>query len=384
MLPGSVAPGSWVAALDRSLVRRLVSRRTLDLALASRLRYERSPALVQSVVHAVLCDEDAVESFQVQLGVTDGLSTLQGECSRCAQTFGACLHVAVLAMDLACSVGLREAVIAGQPTSAQAARAPDIRVAVEVEQRFEGALSAWLSPAATGDPIEIAASAFAEVDAHVGRGYGERVDLTRTRILSVFVRQVGERKLMAPREIVPSARFVGRDRRVLEHVRDRGTGRKAVYAVGVEASLTLEAMRLHGGVFTEGYRGPLDFRAATVRPTIALATPDRSSPLAFDTLSAIWTPSGGEAPIPFADAIFFQGPFPFVWARSGAIHPVARDVDQELAAEIARTPLLRVPPDRLRDAGARLLRATRGRGFSLPSHERFGLPRLETPRIVLR
>jgi superfamily II DNA or RNA helicase len=384
MLPGSLESGSWVAALDRGLVRRLVSRRTLDLALASRLRYARAPALAGGLVQAELSDEDGAETFRVQLGITDALSTLEGECSRCAQTFGSCLHVAVLALDLACSDALREALVAGRPTAQQAALAPDVRVAVDVEQRFEGALSAWLSPSVSGARLEIAASAFGDVDAHVGRAYGERLDLTRTRVLSVFVRHAGERKLLSSREIVPPARFGARDRRVLEYVRDRGSSRKAVYAVGVEASLTLEAMRVHGGVFAEGYRGLLDFRPATVRPTVALADRRGDSPAEFDTLTALWTPDGGDPPVAFADAVFFQGPFPFVWARSGAIYAVARDVDQDLAAELARSPVLRVPPERLRDAGARLIRATRGRGVSLPSTQRFGLPPTETPRVVLR
>ncbi len=384
MLPGSLAGGSWVSALDRGLVRRLVSRRTLDLALASRLRYALAPALARGVVRAELSDEDGTEPFRVQLGMTDGEGALDGECSRCAQTFGPCLHVAVLALDLACSHPLREALTTGRSTTEPSALAPDVRVAVDVEQRFEGALSAWLSPAVSGARLEIAASAFGEVDAHVGRAYGERLDLTRTRVLSVFVRHAGERKLLSSREIVPPARFVARDRRVLEYVRDRGSSRKAVYAVGVEASLTLEAMRVHGGVFAEGYRGPLDFRAEAVRPTVALADRRGDSLAEFDTLTALWTPDGGDPPVAFADAVFFQGPFPFVWARSGPIYPVARDVDQELAAELARSPVIRVPPERLRDAGARLLRATRGRGISLPSYQRFGLPPLETPRVVLR
>jgi superfamily II DNA or RNA helicase len=384
MLPGSLASGSWVAALDRGLVRRLVSRRTLDLALASRLRYARAPALAEGIVHAELSDEDGTEAFRVQLGITGDLTTLEGECSRCAQTFGSCLHVAVLALDLACSDRMREALVAGRSTTEPAALAPDLRVAVDVEQRFEGALSAWLSPAVSGARLEIAASAFGEVDAHVGRAYGERLDLTRTRVLSVFVRHAGERKLLSSREIVPPSRFGARDRRVLEYVRDRGSSRKAVYAVGVEASLTLEAMRVHGGVFAEGYRNVLDFRPVAVRPTVALADRRGDSLAEFDTLTALWTPDGGEPPVAFADAVFFQGPFPFVWARSGAIYPVGRDVDQDLAAELARSPVLRVPPARLRDAGARLLRATRGRGVSLPRAARFGLPPTETPRVVLR
>ena len=82
----------------------------------------------------------------------------------------------------------------------------------------------------------------------------------------------------------------------------------------------------------------------TVRPTIALADRRGESLAEFDTLTALWTPDGGDPPVAFADAVFFAGPFPFVWARSGAIYGVARDVDQDLAGELARSSVLRVPP----------------------------------------
>ena len=378
------ASESWVEALDLPLVRRLVSRRTLDLALASRLRYLRPPAMAGGVILAALAEADSAESFRVQLALTDGLHTLLGECTRCAQTFGACLHVAVLATDLGCSAELRQAVASLRETRELADRAPDARRAADIEQRFDGALSAWLAPAAPASPevhLEISASPFAEVDAHVGRAYGETVDLTRTRILSVSVRRAGERKLLSPRDILPPRRFSPRDRRALEYVRDRSASRKVVYALGVEASLTLEAMRAHGGVFTESFRGLLDFRPVTARPTVSLS---RGAAPGFDALSAIWTPDGGEPPVAFAESVFFAGPFPFVWARSGAIYRVARDVDLELATELSRASVLQVPEGRLREAGARLLRATRGRGVTLPPHERFGLAPVETPRIVLR
>jgi superfamily II DNA or RNA helicase len=384
MWSGAPSDGSWVSALDRATVRRLVSRRMFDLALASRLVYQSAPALVRGLVHATLTDDEGTEPFEVHLGVTDGMGSLLGECSRCAQTFGACLHVAVLGLDLACSRDLRQALVAGRPTASIAAQAPDVRVAVEVEQRFEGALAAWLVPSAsTGEAarIEIAASALGQPDPHVGRGYGDRVDLSRTNVLTVTVRLAGERKLLSPREILPASRFSARDRRVLEYLRERGSQRKAVYALGVEASLAIEAMRQHGRIHADGYRGLLDFRAVPVRPTVALAS---GSAVGFETLTAMWTPGGGEPPVPFTDAAFFPGPFPFVWTRGGAIYALARDVDQALVTELKRSPSLRVPPDRLREAGARLFRATRGRGVSLPSHERFGLPPLEVPRIVLR
>jgi superfamily II DNA or RNA helicase len=383
----SSAGESWVAALDLAQVRRLVSRRILDLALASRLLYSRSPKLLEGIVHATLIDHDAASSepFHVQLTRGDDPAIAHGECSRCAQTFGACLHVAVLAADLGCSSDLRDALTAGRETRELAAHAPERRHAADVEQRFEGALSVWLAPtlaASSAERLVISASPFAEVDAYVGRAYGETVDLTRTRVLSIFVRRAGERKLLSPREILPARRWSPRDRRVLEYSRDRGANRKAVYALGVEASLTVEAMRLHGGVFVEGTRNLLDFRPVMVRPTVSL-TRGALGP-GFDTLSALWTPDGGEHPVPFADGVLFTGPFPYVWTRDGAIYAVARDVDLDFATELAASSVLHVPSSRLREAGARLLRATRGRGIALPAHERFGLPPVEIPRIVLR
>ncbi len=379
--------GPWLTVLDRALLRRLISRRTLDTALASKLAYLRPPVMadgVHFVVRAVLGDENV--DFRVVVRIADGNSTLTGECSRCSQTFGPCVHVAILAVDLACSSELRRALLAGESTADSARRAPEARFAVDAELRFDGALGAWLAPTAEGTRVEIAATPFGEVDPYVGRGYGDRLDPSETRVLSVVVRKAGERKLLAPREIVPPARFGGRDRRVLEHTRDRGSGKKAVHALGVEASLTLEAMRLHGGVFAEGFKGPLDFRPGMVRPTIAFvpAGAPGAAVVPFDALTASWLADDGSTPIPFAGSVFFPGPFPFVWTAGGAIYRVARDVDLDLAGQLARSSVLLVPPGRLRDAGSKLLRAVRGRGIDLPAHETFGLPPTETPAFVLR
>jgi superfamily II DNA or RNA helicase len=407
--PEDGAHTSWLAVFDRALLRKLVSRRSLDVALASDLRYARPPVIVkdedaddddpETAVHATLGDEvsedrapvvaEGSRFFRVELRVVDGNSTLSGECSRCVQTFGPCLHVAVLAVDLACSSELRKALLDGASTDEAAARAPEVRFAVDAEVRFDGALGAWLAPTANGTRVEIAASPFADIDPHLGRTYGEKFDPAHTRVLSVVVRRADERKLLSSNEIVGGSRervqFGARDRRVLEYARDRGSGRKAVYAVGVEASLTIEAMRVHAGVFADGYKGLLEFRAETVRPSIALVdagAPGSKPP--FASLAAQWVTEKTATRIAFADSIFFAGPFPFVWTKAGAIYRVARDVDLDFATQLARASTLLVPRGKLREAGSKLLRAARGRGIALPAHETFGLPPTETPRIVLR
>ena len=114
-------------------------------------------------------------------------------------------------------------------------------------------------------------------------------------MVTVSVRRRGERKAMNARDLVPRTQFHARDRRVLEHTREFGTGRKAVFALGVEASLTLEAIRVHGGV-----SGGLE---ATPRVPVRGGAPARAARAAsigdargrtpFDELTAVWV-GGGE------------------------------------------------------------------------------------------
>jgi hypothetical protein len=391
----------WLATFDRQVLRKLVSRRSLDVALSSELRYVRPPNLAgrrdesDGPVYAILDEgvdgrgRSAPDPFRVEVRLTDGHSTLAGECSRCAQTFGPCLHVSVLSVDLACSGDLRRALLEGTSTEEAAGRAPEVRFGVNTEVRFESALAGWLAPTAEGTAVEIAASPFVDTDSQIVRSYGERIDPAHARVLAIVVRRPDRRKLLAANEISGSSRervhFNARDRRVLEHTRDRGSGKKAVYAIGVEASLAIEAMRMHAGVFADGWKELLDFRASTVRPSIAfLPTQSPGAKPPFDTLTATWIVDSGASPIAFADSFFFPGPFPFVWTKGGAIYRVARNVDQDFATQLAREPALLVPPGKLRETGSRLLRASRGRGVALPAHESFGLPPTETPRLVLR
>ncbi len=395
--------GSWLAECDLDHVRRAVGQRTFEIALASGLVYVDAPRLTGALVHASLRDgapttrasaiPDGVRialTKSVGVGPSAGFS---GSCSRCAIAFGPCMHMATVAVDLACSRALREALVDGDPTAGLAARAPEARFAVNIERRFDQALGFWLAPGAQGARAEISATAFADADPVIARSYDDRVDPLRSSMISFSVRRAGERKLLPPREIHgPNAQpFAPKDRRVLAHVSERGSARKAVYAIGVDASLALEAMRAHGGIFGVGFKSMLDFRAAYVRPTVTLdpRTPNGegagSSPREeLDALTASWVTAASGERITFADSVFFAGPFPYVWARTGGIYRVAPDVDLDFATHLARSPVLYVPPGRLGDAGSRLLRATRGRGIVLPMRDSFGLPPIETPSIVLR
>jgi superfamily II DNA or RNA helicase len=398
-LPGGT---SWLARFDRATLLRLLGRRTMELGLAGSFRYAQPPWWSDGAVHAVLAEGDAQAGLRagapIQVHLRAGESGLEQGCSRCPGGFGACSHVAVVAVDLVHTEALRRALLEGAGTAVAAQAAPEIRARASLEEGFDEGFLGWLAGTAAETPrLEIAATPFAANDPHVGRGYGDRLDPASMRILTVSVRRAGERRLLGSREIMAREGFGARDRRVLEYTRDRGSNRRAVYALGVEASATLEAMRRHGGVFAEGFQARLDFRSTPVRLVVTLGpAPSRVGP-PLDELSAAWVPEashearrdGGAMPssplpIPVGAAVLLPGPFPFVWTREGAIYPVAPDVDPDLARQIERTPRLFVPPGKLREAGARLHRAARGRGVVVPPQERFGLVATESPQLVLR
>ncbi len=380
--------GHWLGSLERHDLRRLLGARSLAIALASHLRYASAPRREGADVVAAVTDDGAAtdETFQVALRI-DADGALVGKCSRCAALFGPCVHVGVVAVDLACSTPMREALLAREGTSTIADGAPARRRGLHLELQFDGALGAWVAPAAQPMPLELAAGPATVAETGPGRAYGDRRDAPGGPTLSILVRPRGEKRLLSGREIQELCATVGkllpRDRRVLEHARDRGN-KKAVFAAGVEASLALEAMRLHGAVMTTGGKTVLRFRAMPVRPVLRLGRDAPDLPHGFDALSSFWVTADGGASFPFAETTLFPGPFPYLWTRAGAIHPVPPDVDLDFARQLARAPILFVPPGRLADAGTQILRATRGRGVSVPSHEVFGLPPLEPPRVVLR
>ncbi|WP_394835449.1 DEAD/DEAH box helicase [Pendulispora rubella] len=364
------SPQQWLESLELYMLARLVGRRTLDLALTNTAGYASAPVIVDDAIVAVLG-----EDHRTELRMDDEI--LVTVCSRCQSAFGPCVHATVVAVDLAVSGPLREALLAGQDTKEAAAQAVGRRRALEEEHAFERSLRTWLAPAAGELAVEIAAGPFEEGKRREGRGYGDRVDASRGPTLSIFVRSVGERKLLSPRELATPSQFRGADRRVLQYVRDQGIVRKAVQARGVDASLTIEAMRAHGGIFAAGFKGLLDFRNAFVRPRVEVNAADGA-------LEVFWAAENGGPRFPAAQAAFFAGPFPYVWAKNGAIFRVAKDVDVDLAEEFARVPRLAVPPGKLKDAGSRLLRVTRGRGIEMPVTQAFGLPPVEMPRLILR
>lgn len=376
----------WLASFEAHLLRRLLSARALELALVSEVTYLEPPARGDDdVVVAAL--ELSPEVARVSLRLTYGLDlerVLVGACSRCTPMFGPCAHMAVLAVDLASSAALRQALLDGADSGPAIVAAPARRRALRVERAFEGALGDWLGASAAPRAVELSAAPATRSEGPVGRDYGARRaagDAGAVASLSVFVRPVGDKRLLAPREVVRLGDFSLRDRRVLEHVADRGGARKAAVASGVEASLALEAMRRHGNVYNAAFKAKLAFLPARARPVLRVVA---DAPGGVERVEAVWSMGDASGDVPFAEATYFPGPFPYVWTRAGALHALEPDVDPQLLARLVAAPTLDVPPGRLRDVGLRLYQAARARGVALPSPETFGLPSLEVPRFVLR
>ena len=219
--PPTPLPGShWVELLDHDLLRRLVGRRALDLALASDLPYLRPPALADAVTVTAVLGDGAVEDwpgarpgpFRVELRVEDGTAGSSSASAPDARrpSDPACTWRPSRSIS-AFSQELREALLAGASTEGAASRAPAVRFAVDAELRFEGALEAWLTPTADGMRVEIAASPFAEVDPYVGHAYGDRRDrgARADPSRSSFVARESESS-SRPREIVPHAQLRAR------------------------------------------------------------------------------------------------------------------------------------------------------------------------------
>ncbi len=377
----------WLASFEGHLLRRLLSARALELALASAATYREAPTRGSGdLVEATL--EVDPEPARVSLRLTPGDErerALMGACSRCTPMFGPCAHMGVLAVDLAGSAELRQALLDDDPDEAARAiaGAPARRRALRVERAFDGALAEWLGAHTPPRPIVLAAAPAPRGEAPVGRDYGARRasgDVAGA-VLAVFARPRGDKRLLPPREIVRLADFSLRDRRVLEHLRDRGGARKAAVASGVEASLALEAMRQHGQVYNASFKERLAFRPTRTRPILRVWPAEAGAP---ERVEAAWSTGESEPDVPFGEAAFFPGPFPFVWTQAGLIYPLEPDVDPDLVRRLVAAPILEVPPGRLRDVGLRLFHGARARGVSLPSPEAFGLPPLEVPRFLLR
>src|SRR5438105_5056454 len=79
---------------------------------ASHLRYAATPRREGLDVVAAVTDEGAAadDTYDVALRI-DADGALVGRCSRCAAMFGPCVHVGVVAVDLACSTPMREALL---------------------------------------------------------------------------------------------------------------------------------------------------------------------------------------------------------------------------------------------------------------------------------
>ena len=384
----------WLERLDLHALRTLLGKRELEHALLGRLVYVEPPRMTSDErVFATMGDasgegpaalgKNVMGLSRVTLFLAEREGALRGDCSRCFTPFGPCLHMAQLAVDLAASRPLRVAL----QTGADAARAfgamPNHREERRLEAMVDATLESWLGPGdgAAATRLDIAATGHG-ADETVGVAYGDAA-ARRTPSLSLAVRVCGEKRLVVARDLA-RLRLSPRDRNVVRYAEET-SGKKTITVRGVFASLTLEAMRQHGGVFGAGFKAPLDFRSPVVRPSLVTTATsvEGDGARSATKLRARWVADGGLS-IGFGDALFFPGPYPFIWTRGGALYRVARDVDVDVASRLEGAPELVIPHGRLANVGGQLFRSLRSAGVSLPASDTFGLPHVERPRVILR
>ena len=161
--PPSPAEPPTLAELTR--LRGAVGPRNFHLALTYDLRYVEPPARASSeTLRATLAPAEdpgtqgragtsrPVYAAHAELSLRDGV---QGSCSRRPQTFGPCIHVATMAIDLALSSELRSALVKGVSTEEPASRARALRAELRAEVHLETALAAWAPIRTDGPPVEI-------------------------------------------------------------------------------------------------------------------------------------------------------------------------------------------------------------------------------------
>jgi hypothetical protein len=101
----------WFDSLRLPLVRETAGSRVYELATTSTLRHFAPPTFDGAVVRAVFVDQGSMgetDAFEVALRQADD-ALLTGECSHCRMTFGPCVHVTTLLVDIAACRALRDA-----------------------------------------------------------------------------------------------------------------------------------------------------------------------------------------------------------------------------------------------------------------------------------
>jgi superfamily II DNA or RNA helicase len=297
---------------------------------------------------------------------------------------GPCAHIVRLLVDLAVHPPLAEAVLGGGAVRERMAELPQARARAHAERTAMATFARWIVPGGA-EPIEISVEPALE---HT---------FQPETVLIVRVRRVGERALVPAHEIA-TLPMAASDRRLLALTEVSSSSRKAMVARGPLASMLLHELSPRGSVWLVQFRKRAAFAQDPLRPRVVAgmappparreSAPRASSdgtPRHVEVLTVEWASEDANTTVAAPDALLFQGPRPFLWdRRRETFHPVPADVDLAAAARLQSQPVIELPRAHRERIGRMLHAGMRGRGIALPARETLGLPRLETPALVLR
>lgn len=355
--------GGWVLGIDFGFVDRRFGADNVNRLLEDGRPYVDPPQLdtVGRLSAAVAGDPPSSGAIALRVRVRDDVFEMSCACSRGRPYV--CEHVTRVLVDLAAHPKLRDALVASLPPPID--ELPARRAEAVEERTLDARLARWLPARTFDDELEI--------DVEVVRSAGLAAAEERPALV-LRHRRPSSRTLLRPRDVL-DARLPPRHRRLVELTAPGHTDRNVLVSTTARASMLLHLLRDQSPIYTRDWKSRLRFANVPVSPRI-----EREG----DRLIARWYSADGRRIADASDALLFTGPFPYLWSEAHEVfHPVAPEVDLDVAWGLSRVPSLPVSSRSAEKIGRALFTRGRGLGVALPPPEAFGLPPLEAPSFEL-
>ena len=376
--PAVTAQCAWILRVDLAFLDRRFGAETVNRLLEDGREHAQLPRVEGGRLDAALVRDPrdplpnprsldpAATSIALRMRIREDDLEMACACSRGRPYV--CEHVMRVLADLAVHPRLAQSLAReGTSTPALLEELRVLRLQAHEERTLDERLAHWLPSS------EVLADL--EIDVDVVRSAGLAAADERPALV-LRHRRPKSRTLLRPRDVL-EARLPPRHRRLVELTAPGHTDRNVLVSTRGQASMLLHLLEGESPIFTREWKSRLRFSTVAVMPRIEA---DASA----GRLVARWYSADGRLVTDAADALLFTGPFPYLWSEAREIfHPVAPEVDLELAWGLSRVPSLPLSARSAERVGRALLTRGRGLGVSLPSPEVFGLPPLDAPSFEL-
>ena len=361
----SSSEAAWIRGIDQGFVDRRFGAEAVNRLLEKGPDYADPPQVDGSGRLTAALVAPRGPSIALRLRVRGEDFEMACACSRGRPYV--CEHVTLVLVDLAVHPELREELIAGRDaTPALLLQLPALRAVAVEERTLDDRLAQWLPAGAFEDDLEI--------DVEVVRSAGFAAATDERPAVILRHRRPPSRTLLRPREVL-EARLQPWHRRLIELTAPSHGDKTALVSTRGQASILLHLLRDQSPIFTRQWKSRLRFTDVPVLPRLERVG---------DRLLARWYTVAGRVVVDAADALLFTGPFPHLWSEPHELfHPVAANVDLDVAWGLSRVPSLPLSPSSTEKIGRALYSRGRAVGVALPPPEAFGLPSFEAPSFEL-